>query len=82
MALVQIFTTIVYDIQILRKCNFLHIAKFSTNFYTFDTLLVSASQQSLNCKNRTTFAIFAILLSFRNKSKSGPIFAIQALLYR
>ena len=63
---VEIFTTIIYDLYILRKCNVLHFVKFSISFRTFDIFLLLASQQSLNCKNRT---IFAVSISMRQKRK-------------
>ena len=40
------------------------------------------AQSRENAGRNTTFDIFAILLSLRKKSKSGPIFATQALLGR
>ena len=62
--------------------NLLHFAKFWISFCTFDILQQLPSQQSWNRENRTTFHIFAILLSLRKKSTSGPIIATQALLCR
>ena len=53
----------------LRLINFtkiLHFAKFSTTFRTFHIFLLLVLQQSLNCKNRT---IFAVSISMRQKRK-------------
>ena len=54
--------------SILRKCNVLkmqqYFEKFSISFRTFDIFLFLASQQSLNCKIRTIFAVSISMKSF------------------
>ena len=49
-SIVEIFTTIIYNLSILQKCNVLHFEKFSISFRTFHIFLLLASQQSLNCE--------------------------------
>ena len=75
---VQIWTTHVYDLLISTFCISQHLNQF---FHIWYSSAISFTTKFESQKSNY-FWYFAILLSLRKKTKSGPIFATVALLCR